>query len=85
MHVFSTDHHKKFICRRCLTSYTSEKMLMIHKPKCENVHITTIRNSPEAHIHWKEHFPKNPLYFRIYADFEADNETDKSSICKKNN
>ena len=26
---------------------------------------------------------KNPLYFRIYADFEADNEKDNSSIGNK--
>ena len=31
----------------------------------------------------KKHFHKNPLYFRIYADFEADNEKDKSSIGNK--
>ena len=28
-------------------------------------------------------FYKNPLYFRIYADFEADNEKDNSSIGNK--
>ena len=28
----------------------------------------------------KKHFRKNPLYFRIYADFEADNEKGNSSI-----
>ena len=28
----------------------------------------------------KKHFPKNPIYFRIYADFEADNEEDNSNI-----
>ena len=31
----------------------------------------------------KKHFHKNPLNFRIYAGFEADNEIDKSSIGKK--
>ena len=31
----------------------------------------------------KKHFHKNPLYFRIYADFEADNEIDNSSIGNK--
>ena len=29
--VFLGDHNKKFICRRCLISYTSENMLMIQK------------------------------------------------------
>ena len=29
--VFLGDHNKKFICRQCLSSYTSENMLMKHK------------------------------------------------------
>ena len=81
--VFLGDHHKTFICRRCLNSYTSENMLKLHKPKCEINDITTIRTSSESHLHWKNNFHKNPLYFRIYADFEADNEIDKSSIGNK--
>ena len=59
--VFFGDHHKKFICRRCLNSYASENRLMIHKPKCENYDITTIRTSSESHLHWNDHFHKNPL------------------------
>ena len=55
-------------------------MLKLHKPKCENNHITTIRTSSESHLHWKKHFLKNPLYYRIYADFEADNEKDNSIV-----
>ena len=58
-------------------------MLMKHKPKCENNDITTIKTSNETHIHWKKHFHKNPLYFRIYADFEADNEKDNSIVVIK--
>ena len=54
--VFLGDHHKTFICRRCLNSYTSEKMLMLHKPNCEDDEITTIRTSPESPIQWKKHF-----------------------------
>ena len=51
-------------------------MVKIHKPKCENNDISTIRTSPESHLHLKKHLHKNPLYFKIYADFEADNEKD---------
>ena len=58
-------------------------MLMLHKPKCEKNDITTIRTSPDSHLHWKRHFHKNPLYFRIYADFEADNEKDNRVIGNK--
>ena len=77
------DHNKKFICRRCLNSYTSGNMLILHKPKCENNDITTIRTSKESHLYWNKPFHKNPFYFRIYADFEADNEKYKSIIHKK--
>ena len=81
--VFSGDHNKKFFCRRCLSSYTSENMLMKHKEKCGDDNMTTIRTSNESHLHWKKHFHKNPLYFRIYADFEADNEKDNSIVGNK--
>ena len=66
-----------------MNSYTRENMLMIHKPNCENNDITAIRTSPESHLIWKKHFHKNPLYFRIYEDFEADNEIDNSSVGNK--
>ena len=58
-------------------------MLKIHKPNCENNVFTSIRTSSESHLYWQNHFHKNPQYFRIYADFEADNETDNSSIGDK--
>ena len=44
---------------------------------------TTIKTSNESHLHWKKHFHRNPFYFRIYADFEADNEKDNSSVVNK--
>ena len=83
LNIFLGDLHKNFICRRRWNSYTSENMLMTHKPKCENYDITTIRNSSDSHLHWKNHFQKNPLYFSAYADFEVDNEIDKSGIGNK--
>ena len=58
---------------QCLNSNTSENMLLIHKPKCEHQAITAIRFSNESHLQLRKHFLKNPIYFRKYADFEADN------------
>ena len=81
--VFLGDHNKKFICRRCLSSYTSENMLMKHKEKCGDDNITSIKTSNKSHIRWEKYFHKNPLYFRIYADFEADNEKDNRCIGNK--
>ena len=31
----------------------------------------------------KKHLHKNPIYFRTYADFEADNEKDNSNMGNK--
>ena len=81
--VFLGDHNKKFICRRCLNSYTSENMLIKHKQKCGDDNITTIKTSNESHMFWKKHFHKNPLYFRIYAVFAADNEIDNLCVGNK--
>ena len=53
---------------------------MLHKPKCENNDITTIRTSLDSDLHWKKHFHKTPFNFWIYADFEADNEKDNCIV-----
>ena len=58
-------------------------MLIKHKPNCENIDITTIKTSKESHLSWKKHVHKNPLYSRLYADFEADNEKDNTCIGNK--
>ena len=77
------DHHKNFMCSQCLSSYTSENMLRLHKQNSREDDITTLRTSRDCHIYWEKHFHKNPLFFRIFADFEADNENDNSSIGHK--
>ena len=83
LHVFLGNHNKSFVCRSCLNSYTCENSLINHKEKCGDDNICTIRASNESHIYWKKNFHKNPLYFRIIADFEADNEIDGSNIGNK--
>ena len=83
LHVFLGDHNKNFVCRCCLISYTCENALINHKEKCGDDNICTIRTSNESHLYWKKHFHKKPLYFRIYADFEADKEKDDSKIGNK--
>ena len=51
LNIFLGDHQKNFMCRRCLTSYTSENVLKIQKPNCENHDITAIRTSSDSHLH----------------------------------
>ena len=71
LNVFIGKEKCKYICRKCLSSYTSQIMLIQHKNICgEN---QNLRTSPNSHIYWKKYFHRNILYFRIYADFEADN------------
>ena len=53
------------------------------KQKSGEDKITTLRTSSEPPLHWKNHFHENPLSSRIYADLEADNEKNKSSIGNK--
>ena len=71
LHVFLGKSDCKYVCRRCLCSYSNEKVLNKHKFKCQQQEITSIRTSNESHIYWKKYFHKIPLYFRVYADFEA--------------
>ena len=66
-----------------MSSYASEIILRKHKQKCEEDNTTTLRASSQSHLHWKNHFHKNHTFFRIYADFGADNEIGNSSIGSK--
>ena len=56
---------------------------MLYKQNCGDDNIATIKTSKESHLRWKKYFHKKPLYFGIYADFEADNEKDNSSVGNK--
>ena len=79
--VFIGKHDCKYICRKCLNSYTSRNMLIKHKNLCgENQKLIT---SPNSHICWKKYFHKKKLYFRIYGDFEADNKKENTNIGDK--
>ena len=53
--------------------------------KCGQKEINSIKLNNESHLPWKEHFHKNTLYFRLFLDFEADNENDNTHIGNKTN
>ena len=50
----------------------------MHKQQCIRKEINSIKTSPESYLRWENHSHKNRLYFRIYADFEDDNEKEDS-------
>ena len=83
LNVFLGEQACRYICKRCLNSYTSKNMIIKHKQQCLLKEITSIKTSPKSHLNWKNLFNRNPLYFRMYAGFEADNENDNSSIGNK--
>ena len=58
--------------------HTSQIVLIKHKQQCGEQDITSLRLRNESHLFWKKLFHKNPLFFRIYSDFEADNEIDNT-------
>ena len=60
LNVFLGDHHKNFICRHRLNSYTSESILKVHEQKSGEDDICSIRTSNESHLYWKKLFQKNP-------------------------
>ena len=61
------------------------KILIEHKQSWEQHGIRALKTSKESHLYWEKYFHKNPVFRRIYADFEVDNEVDasfaNSSLC----
>ena len=83
--MFLGNQNCNYVCRRFLNSYASQNVLIKHKQQCGEQDTTSLRLSKESHLHWKQQFHKNPFYFRIYADFEAENEIDNCSLGNKIN
>ena len=79
LHVFLGKRDSKFLCRRCLSSFTNENTLLKHKQKCEQQEITSIKTPNESQVYRKKYFHKVEIFVRIYADFEAENQIDKSN------
>ena len=53
-------------------------MLIKQRNLCGENH--KLKTSPDSHIYGKKYFHKNKLYFRIHADFEADNKKENTNI-----
>ena len=51
LHVFLGKPDCKFVCRRCLSSYSNENVLKKHKFKCNQQEITSIRTYNESYIY----------------------------------
>ena len=73
----------RYISERCLSSYTNQDVLINHIQKCGQQEITSENLNKESRLYRKDHFHKNPINFRSFADSKADNEIDNSNIGNK--
>ena len=58
----------------------NSKYFLKTQTKCGQQEITASISSNESHLSWKKDLHKKSLYFKFYADFEADNEIHFSCI-----
>ena len=64
----------KWVCRRCLTAFSSEQILFNHTSRCINQQPTNILFIWKNHLKFENNFMKIPLPLRVYADFECNNQ-----------
>ena len=54
VNISSGNHDCKLSSRKCLSSSTSQIVLMNHKQRCEQKELTGIRTSSESHFFWEK-------------------------------
>ena len=72
--LLNKDSHMKWVCRTCLTAFSSEPVLVDHMERCINQQPTNITFSWKDHLKFEDHHMKIPLPIRVYADFECFNQ-----------
>ena len=72
--LLNKDSHIKWVCRRCLTAFSSEDILSQHIDRCQKQQPTKISFSYKDHLKFADHHMKIPLPIRVYADFECINQ-----------
>ena len=45
---FSSNHYCRFVCGRCLSSYTIQNEIIKHQQRCEQEKVTSIRTTDES-------------------------------------
>ena len=72
--LINKNSHIKWVCRRCLTAFSSGQLLFDHTSRCINQQPTNITFSWKDHLKFEDNFMKIPLPIRVYADFEFINQ-----------
>ena len=72
--LINKNSHMKWVCRRCLTAFSSEQIFFDHTSRCINQQPTNITFRWKDHLKFQDNFMKIPLPIRVYADFECINQ-----------
>ena len=64
----------RWVCRRCLTAFSSEPVLVDHMERCINQQPTNITFSWKDHLKCEHYHMKIPVPTRVYADFDCINQ-----------
>ena len=71
--LINKNSHMKWVCRRCLTAFSSEDILNQHIDRCQKQQPTNITFSWKDHLKFEDYQMKIPVPIRVYADFECIN------------
>ena len=69
--LINKNSHMKWVCRRCLTAFSSEDYLNRHIDRCQKQQLTNITFSWKDHLKFEDYHMKIPVPIRVYADFEC--------------
>ena len=72
--LINKNSHMKWVCRRCLTAFSSEDSLNQHIDRCQKQQLTNITFIWKDHIKFEDYHMKVPVPIRVYADFECINQ-----------
>ena len=72
--LINKDSHMKHVCRRCLTAFSSQPVLIDHIDRCQKQQPTKITFSWKDHLKFEHYHMKFPVPIRVYADFECINQ-----------
>ena len=72
--LINKDSHMKHVCRRCLTAFSSQPVLIDHTERCIKHQPTKITFSWKDQLKFEDHHLKVPVPIRVYADFECINQ-----------
>ena len=82
--LINRDSHMKWVCRRCLTAFSSEDILNQHIDRCQKQQPTNITFSWKDHLKFEVYHMKVPVPIRVYTDFESINQpTDDREAASK--